>query len=328
MEPDKIKIKLLGGDTFLCDLMGDASNAKTYLKWYYNYLRVIVEKKSGVKLLACTETLERALEDLKKPSKVPKRKSTDQAAERKLELAACKLKSDAAYIEHSKAIGVHYDLFRQLLADKPQVQWDRIVEDVHNKDPWTGLDGVKHNGLHMKTAKSLEDCTMFHKITVFSVDAAEGQKACMMGSLKKPRQLTIRNHISRCEELNGYIGHLPTLRDSQLAVASTEKGNVPFNEATLASIILSTCPTDWRNQYEMNHKTQDHSGINEINAPQSREHQEGLRRKRRQESQDHQGLGWHSPQESGNCAQETWEGRRFWRTSPQEGTLRQVLQVV
>jgi hypothetical protein len=22
-------------------------------------------------------------------------------------------------------------------------------------------------------------------------------------------------------------------------------------------------------------------------------------------------LGWHSPQESGNCAQETWKGRRF-----------------
>jgi hypothetical protein len=30
---------------------------------------------------------------------------------------------------------------------------------------------------------------------------------------------------------------------------------MPFNEATLASIVLSTCPTDWRNQYEMNHKT-------------------------------------------------------------------------
>jgi hypothetical protein len=96
---------------------------------------------------------------------------------------------------------------------------------------------------------------MFHKITVFSVDAAERQKAYMMGSLKKPRQLTIRNHISRCEVLNGYIGHLPTLCDSSLAVASTENGNVPFNEATLAGIVLSTCPTDWRNQYEMNHST-------------------------------------------------------------------------
>jgi hypothetical protein len=107
----------------------------------------------------------------------------------------------------------------------------------------------------MKSTKSLEDCIMFHKITVFFVDATEPQKAYMMGSFKKPRQLTIQNHVSCCEVLNGYIGHLPTLRDSSLAVASTKKGNIPFNEATLASIVLSTCPTDWRNQYKMNHKT-------------------------------------------------------------------------
>ncbi len=118
-----------------------------------------------------------------------------------------------------------------------------------------GLNGTKHDGLCMKSTKSLEDCIMFHKITVFSVDATERQKAYMMGSLKKPRQLTIRNHVSHCEVLNGYIGHLPTLCDSSLAVASTKKGNVPFNEATLVSIVLSTCPTDWRNQYKMNHIT-------------------------------------------------------------------------
>ena len=80
-EPDKIKIKLLGGDIFQCDLMGDASNAETYMKWYFNYLWVIVEKKFDKKLLACTETLKRALEDLKKPSNNPKRESTDQAAQ-------------------------------------------------------------------------------------------------------------------------------------------------------------------------------------------------------------------------------------------------------
>ena len=53
--------------------MGDTSNAKTYMKWYFNYIRVIVEKKFDKKLLACTKTIKRALEDLKKPSKVPKR---------------------------------------------------------------------------------------------------------------------------------------------------------------------------------------------------------------------------------------------------------------
>ncbi len=43
----------------------------------------------------------------------------------------------------------------------------------------------------MKTFKSHVDCIMFHKLTVFNCDAAERQKDYMMGSLKKPRQLTI-----------------------------------------------------------------------------------------------------------------------------------------
>ena len=86
---------------------------------------------------------------------------------------------------------MHYNLFCRLLADEPQVQWDCIVDNVHTKNPWMGLDGVKHNGLRRKTAKSLDDCIMFHKITVLSVDAAERRKAYMIGSIKKPHQMTI-----------------------------------------------------------------------------------------------------------------------------------------
>ncbi len=84
MEPDKLKVKLLGGDTFLVELMGDASNAETYMKWYFNYLRIVVERKSDLKVTACADALKRAIEDLKKPSKIPKRESEDQKAEREL----------------------------------------------------------------------------------------------------------------------------------------------------------------------------------------------------------------------------------------------------
>ena len=190
-EPNRIKIKLLEGNTFLCNLMGDASNPKTYIKWFLVYLRVISKKKFDEKLLACSKSLKEALEDLQKPSKVPKKESADEKAERKLELAAAKLRSSEAYVEHASAIGVCYDLFCQLLADEPQVQRDRMVREVHKKDPWMGLDGNKHKGLHMKTSKLLEDCIMFHKLTVFNCDWVERQKAYMMGSLEKPRQLTI-----------------------------------------------------------------------------------------------------------------------------------------
>jgi hypothetical protein len=77
----------------------------------------------------------------------------------------------------------------------------------------------------------------------------------MMGSLKKPHHMTIKKHVSHCKTTNGYISLLPTLRESSLAVTSTEKGNVPFNNATLAGIVLATCHIDWRNLYELNHKT-------------------------------------------------------------------------
>ena len=52
-EANKIKIKLLEGDTFTCSLMGDSSNAKTYMKWYFVYLWVISKKIFNEKLLAC-----------------------------------------------------------------------------------------------------------------------------------------------------------------------------------------------------------------------------------------------------------------------------------
>jgi hypothetical protein len=107
VEPEKLKVELFGGDTFLVELMGDASNAETYMKWYFNYLRIIVERKSDLKVLACADSLKRAAEDLKKPSKIPKREGEDQKAECELELAACKEKYNATYTKHADVIGMH-----------------------------------------------------------------------------------------------------------------------------------------------------------------------------------------------------------------------------
>ncbi len=76
-----------------------------------------------------------------------------------------------------------------------------------------------------------------------------------MCSIKKPVRWFIRMHISRMEVLNKYLGILPTIKNSPLAVATTEMGKVPFTEATHASIILSHLPVTWRNQYDLTHKT-------------------------------------------------------------------------
>jgi hypothetical protein len=57
------------------------------------------------------------------------------------------------------------------------------------------------------------------------------------------------------EVLNDYVKHLPMLKDSSKAVPTTKKGNIPFSEADLAAIVLSSVPMSWQNQYNLNHST-------------------------------------------------------------------------
>ena len=62
-------------------------------------------------------------------------------------------------------------------------------------------------------------------------------------------------HILQMGVLNDYIRHLPTLKDSSKAVPTTKKGNIPFSKADLATIVLSSVPMSWQNQYNLNHST-------------------------------------------------------------------------
>ncbi len=135
-----------------------------------------------------------------------------------------------------------YDLFCTLLRDEPKIQWDQIVTDMHTKNSWEDIEGVNHNSLRGKLQQSLTDCIEFHKLTVFTVDTAERLRYYLMCSVKKPVSLTIQMHTSRMEVLNKYLGILPTIKNSPLAVATTEMGNFLFMETTHASIILSHLP--------------------------------------------------------------------------------------
>ncbi len=97
------------------------------------------------------------------------------------------------------------------------------------------------------------DCLDLHKLTVFSADAAEKQQFYIQQAVHKPQRATVRQHILQMGVLKDYVRHLPTLKDSSKAVPMTRKGNIPFGEADLATIVLSSVPMSWQNQYTLNH---------------------------------------------------------------------------
>jgi hypothetical protein len=50
---------------------------------------------------------------------------------------------------------------------------------------------------------------------------------------------------------NNYLAHLPMVFNSPMAVEETKKGNVPFDQADLAGIILNSVPVSWMSQYNI-----------------------------------------------------------------------------
>jgi hypothetical protein len=102
---------------------------------------------------------------------------------------------------------------------------------------------------------SFLDCLELHKLTVFSADNAKGSRFYIQQAVRKPQRATVQQHILHMGELNNYVKHLPTLKDSSKAVPTMKKGNIPFGEAHLAAIVLLSVPMLWQNQYNPNHST-------------------------------------------------------------------------
>jgi hypothetical protein len=148
-----------------------------------------------------------------------------------------------------------YKMFRCFVVGNPRTQWDKIVHKMHTKDPWIGVNGSSNKRICIHSWPSFLDCIELHKLTIFPVDAADKQHYYMTQTIKKPQRATVRQYMACMGVLNNYLAHLPTVFNSPMAVEGTKKGNVPFDEADLAGMVLNSVPVSWINQYNMTHTT-------------------------------------------------------------------------
>jgi len=251
---ETIKIKTPEGEVKVA-VPGDSPGAEEYLHHINNFIRMLGRKKIEEDMLKLAKTVLSLKAQVRKLKTAPQGEKPVEKTSRLglLEAATTKL-VEAEVCEDAKMATV-YDLFRKTLKEDPELQWDRIVKDTHTKDPWEDLKGIKHGGVRMRSNKSLWECIDFHKLMVYSINAAEQQRLYILCHLKKPARSSIQAHMTRMEtlNLNKYLEQLPTIKNSPQAVVMTEYGNVPFNKSTLASILLNHLPVAWRNQYNVTH---------------------------------------------------------------------------
>jgi hypothetical protein len=196
-------------------VLGVSPGVEEYLQHLNVFLQMLARKKYEDDLVKLAKAVVVATALVRKFSKAPNGEKGPDTAERLKILEAAKTELIRAEASKTAKVGLVYELFHKGLKEDPELQWDRIVDDMHAKDPWEDLKGAKHDGLCRKLSTSLWECIDFHKLTVYSINAAERQRFYMLCNLKKPA--------------------------------------MSFNETTLASIILNHLPVAWRIQYALTH---------------------------------------------------------------------------
>jgi hypothetical protein len=179
---ETIKIKMPKGESKQ-SLLGDGADGEEYVKHLMSFFRFMEKKGYEADLEVPSKVTLGMTTALKKLAKAQHGEKDPAKAKRLTRVEAVKVRLIDAKVAESMLACYAYDLFRKLLRAEPKIQWDRIVTDMHTKNPWEDIKGVKHNSLRRKSQQSLTDCIEFHKLTVFTVDAAERLRYYLMCSI-------------------------------------------------------------------------------------------------------------------------------------------------
>jgi hypothetical protein len=146
---ETVKVKTPEGE-YKQSLSGNGPDGKEYVKHIMCFFRFMEKKGYEKDLETVAKVTLSVTTSLKKLVKAQHGEKDPAKAKRLTRVEAAKVRLIKAKVVESTLACLAHDLFCKLLRDKPEIQWDRIVTDMHPKNLWEDIKGVKHNSLHGK----------------------------------------------------------------------------------------------------------------------------------------------------------------------------------
>ncbi len=129
-------------------------------------------------------------------------KDTAEKETLKEEIEATKEEFQKAKKEAHAQIVKAYELVCIYFVGKAWTQWDKVITEMHMKDPWVAVNGVFYKESRMKTWVSFLDCIELHKLTIFFCDTGELQRYYMQQGVKKPQHVPVHSFMAWMGLLN------------------------------------------------------------------------------------------------------------------------------
>jgi hypothetical protein len=149
-ETEQIKVVLPAGTKFQMPTYRTGNN-KEYLIHVIAVMQLIKQKGTAAKVKEAFAALAAVRKEMSPLFNFPDNKTAAEKEVQKKKLnkfkETLKAKKDFAVAEVQKA----YELFHCFVVGEAQMQWDRIVNEMHTKNPWIGVNDKTNKGLCVRS---------------------------------------------------------------------------------------------------------------------------------------------------------------------------------
>ncbi len=149
-ETKQIKVELPDGTKFQMPTYGSGNNEE-YLVHVITVLRLVEQKRTAAEVQEAFAVLVAVRKEISPFFNFPEDKTVAAKEARKKKLnklnKSLKAKKTFAVELAQKA----YKLFHCFVIGEVQTQWDRIVNEMHTKNSWIGMNGKSNKGICVKS---------------------------------------------------------------------------------------------------------------------------------------------------------------------------------
>ncbi len=151
-------MELPDGTKFQMPTYGSGNNEE-YLVHVIAILQLVEQKGTAAEVKEAFAELVKVRKEMSPFFNFPEDETPAEKEARKKKLAdlneSLKAKKSFAVDQAQKA----YKLFHCFVVGKAQMQWDRIVNEMHTKNPWIGVNGESNKGIRVKSWISFMECS-------------------------------------------------------------------------------------------------------------------------------------------------------------------------
>ena len=144
-----------------------------------------------------------------------------------------------------------WSLWERLLGQDLLPKWHEIVVIQCDTTGYIDTDGIRVDGAKRgRRFASMRACLRGWLLLKMESNAAERHQQYLDGQVIMPKNgLSVTAFCDRMVELNKLTKFLPTQKDEEGAPRALERGNVPFSDMKLCSIIVKALPFAFQTEY-------------------------------------------------------------------------------